>query len=121
MKRSPHLRALALIAPLLFFLGLFFVWPLVTVISQAVSDPAVSLVLSRTASKIGDWDGEGLPSPEIHAAFRADIFASTDEMAMGDVTRRLNASKSGFRSLMGKTIPAVRENPDIELTEIDKR
>ena len=121
MKRSPHLRALALIAPLLFFLGLFFVWPLVTVISQAVSDPAVSQVLSRTASEIGDWDGEGLPSPEIHAAFRADIVASTDEMAMGDVTRRLNASKSGFRSLMGKTITAVRENPDIELTEIDKR
>ena len=69
MKRSPHLRALALIAPLLFFLGLFFVWPLVTVISQAVSDPAVSQVLARTASEIGDWDGEGLPSPEIHAAF----------------------------------------------------
>ncbi len=110
-----------LIAPLLFFLGLFFVWPLVTVMSQAVSDPAVSQILPRTAAKIGDWDGEGVPSPEIQAAFRADIVASTNEMAMGDVTRRLNSSKSGFRSLMGKTIAAVRENPDIELTEIDKR
>ena len=121
MKRSPHFRALILIAPLLFFLGLFFLWPLVTVISQAVSDPAVSRVLPRTASEIGGWDGVGLPSPEVHAAFRADIVASTDEMAMGDVTRRLNSSKSGFRSLMGKTITAVRENPQIELTKIDKR
>ncbi|MFZ1467867.1 MAG: ABC transporter permease [Paracoccaceae bacterium] len=121
MKATPRLRALILIAPLSLFLGLFFVWPLVTVMSQAVSDPAVSQILPRTASEIGDWDGEGVPSPEIQAAFRADIVAGTDEMAMGDVTRRLNSSKSGFRSLMGKTITAVQENHDIELIEIDKR
>ena len=121
MMRSPRLRALTLVAPLLLFLGLFFVWPLVTVMSQSVSDPAVSLTLPRTAAEIGDWDGEGVPSPEIQAAFRADIVANTDDMAMGDVTRRLNSSKSGFRSLMGKTVSAVRDNPDIDLAEIDKR
>ena len=120
-KGNPRLRALALIAPLLVFLGLFFVWPLVTVITQAVSDPAVSRVLTRTAAEIGAWDGESVPGPEIQAAFRADLAANTDEMAMGDVTRRLNSSKSGFRSLMGKTIPAVQENPDADLAGIDKR
>lgn len=120
-KGSPRLRALALIAPLLVFLGLFFVWPLVTVITQSVSDPAVSRVLTRTTAEIGGWDGESVPGPEIQAAFRADLAASTDEMAMGDVTRRLNSSKSGFRSLMGKTIPAVQENPEADLAGIDKR
>ena len=121
MTLSPRLRALILIAPLLLFLGLFFAWPLFTVLTQAVSDPAVSQVLPRTSAEIGDWDGEGVPAPEIQAAFRADIVAGTNEMAMGDVTRRLNSSKSGFRSLMGKTITAVRENPDIDLAEVDKR
>lgn len=121
MMRSPRLKALTLVAPLLLFLGLFFVWPLVTVMSQSVSDPAVSLTLSRTAAEIGDWDGEGVPSSEIQAAFRADIVANTDDLAMGDVTRRLNSSKSGFRSLMGKTVSAVRDDPDIDLAEIDKR
>ena len=121
MTMAPRLRALLLIAPLLLFLGLFFAWPLVTVMSQAVSDPAVSRVLPRIAAEIGDWDGEGVPSPEIQAAFRADITANTNDMAMGDVTRRLNSSKSGFRSLMGKTITAVRENPDVDLAEVDKR
>jgi putative spermidine/putrescine transport system permease protein len=121
MKGLPRIRALILIAPLLVFLGLFFVWPLATVITQAVSDPAVSQVLTRTSAEIGNWDGEGVPSPEIQAAFRADIVANTNDMAMGDVTRRLNSSKSGFRSLMGKTLPAVRENPDIDLSQIDAR
>lgn len=121
MTRTSPFRPLLLVGPMLVFLGLFFVWPLVTVISQAVSDPSVSRVLTRTAAAIEVWDGTGLPSPEVQAAFRADVFANTDDMAMGDVTRRLNATKSGFRSLMGKTLPAVRENPDIDLAAIDKR
>jgi putative spermidine/putrescine transport system permease protein len=121
MSRHPALRALVLVGPLLVFLSLFFVWPLVTVITQAVSDPSVSRVLPRTAETIGDWDGAGLPSEDIQAAFRADIVANTDDMAMGDVTRRLNSSKSGFRSLMGKTVRAVRDNPDVDLTEVDDR
>lgn len=116
-----RVRALALIAPLLVFLGLFFVWPLLTVMTQAVSDPSLSQVLTRTAAQIGDWDGTGVPSPEIQAAFRADIVANTNDMAMGDVTRRLNSSKSGFRSLMGKTLSAVRDNPDVDLSEVDAR
>jgi putative spermidine/putrescine transport system permease protein len=115
------LRAFALVAPLLAYLALFFVWPLLTVITQSVSDPSVSRVLTRTAAEIGAWDGTGVPSAQVQAAFRADIVANTDDMAMGDVTRRLNSSKSGFRSLMGKTVSAVRENPDIELSSIDDR
>ena len=118
---SPRMRAVLLVLPLLIFLGLFFLWPLVTVISQSVSDPAVSQVLPRTADAIGDWDGEGVPGDKIQAALRADIVANTSEMAMGDVTRRLNSSKSGYRSLMPKTVNAVRESPDIALAEVDAR
>lgn len=121
MTKSSPLRALLLVGPLLVFLALFFVWPLGTVISQSVSDPSVSRVLTRTADVIGDWDGTGVPSEEVQAAFRADIVANTDDMAMGDVTRRLNATKSGFRSLMGKTVTAVRDNPDVNLAEVDKK
>lgn len=118
---GPRLKAFLLIAPLLAFLGVFFFWPLYTVISQAVSDPAVSRVLPETAAAIGGWDGEGLPDDDIQAAFRADIAANTDDMAMGDLIRRLNSAKSGFRSLMGKTVPAVRENPQVMLAEVDRR
>lgn len=121
MSRAPQLKALVLIAPLLAFLGVFFIWPLVTVISQAVSDPAISRVLPRTASAISGWNGGGLPPDDVQRAFRADMAANTDEMAMGDVIRRLNASKSGFRSLMGKTVTALKETPDMPLVEIDKR
>ena len=120
-RSSARMRALLLVLPLLAFLGLFFLWPLATVFSQAISDPAVSQVLPRTAEAIGDWDGEGVPDDAVQAALRADITANDDEMAMGDVTRRLNSSKSGFRSLMPKTVNAVREDPDAVLVEVDPR
>lgn len=121
MSRAPRLKAFLLVAPLLAFLAIFFLWPLYTVISQAVSDPAVSRVLPQTAAAISGWDGEGLPDDAVQAAFRADIAANDDDMAMGDVTRRLNSAKSGFRSLMGKTIPAVKADPDVALAGVDKR
>lgn len=121
MSRAPRLKAFLLVAPLLAFLAIFFLWPLYTVISQAVSDPAVSRVLPQTAAAISGWDGEGLPDDAVQAAFRADIAANDDDMAMGDVTRRLNSAKSGFRSLMGKTIPAVKADPDVDLAGVDKR
>lgn len=121
MNRLSRFKAILLIGPLLLFLGLFFVWPLATMIWQAVSDPAIARVLPRTAAEITAWDGEGVPSEGIQAAFRADIVANTDDMSMGDVTRRLNSTKSGFRSLMGRTVRAVRENPDTALIEIDER
>lgn len=120
-RSSARMRALLLVLPLLAFLGLFFLWPLATVFSQAVSDPAVSQVLPRTAEAISGWDGEGVPNDEIQAALRADIVANDNEMAMGDVTRRLNSSKSGYRSLMPKTVSAVRADPDAVLVEVDPR
>lgn len=121
MIRSPRISAALLIAPLMLFLGAFFIWPLVTVMSQSVSDPAVSRVLPQTSEAIADWNGEALPGPAVEAAFRADIVANTDDMAMGEVVRRLNATRSGFRSLMGSTLREVRANPDIPLAEIDAR
>lgn len=121
MIRSRSLTALVLIAPLLLFLGLFFVWPLATVFRQAVSDPAISTVLPRASAGIATWEGTGVPSEDVQAALRQDIAANQDDMAMGDVVRRLNAAQSGFPSLMGKTIPAVKKDPSVALADIDPR
>ena len=44
--QNRHIGAFALIAPLLIFLGLFFVWPLVTILVESVSDRAVATALT---------------------------------------------------------------------------
>ncbi len=116
------LTSLALIAPLALFLLVFFAAPLYTMMSAAVSDPIASRVLPNTASVIGDWDGTSVPDAQVQAAFAQDIRAVDDDQLFGDLVRRLNSAKSGYRTLMSKTRNALRDDPaTTDLVAIDQR
>jgi putative spermidine/putrescine transport system permease protein len=116
-------RSLLLLAPLLVFLVGFFVWPLFSMMSQAVSDPAVLRLLPRSAEVLRDWDRTSPPTIPMQAALMEDLRAVDDDQALGDMVRRLNSARSGFRTLMGKTTSALADtdNPPADLISIDKR
>ena len=116
-------RSLMLLAPLLLFLTGFFVWPLFSMMSQAVSDPAVLRLLPRSAEVLGSWDRKSPPTIEMQTALMEDLKAVDDDQALGDMVRRLNSARSGFRTLMGKTTGALGDtaNPPADLVSIDKR
>lgn len=116
-------RSLILLAPLLLFLIGFFVWPLFSMMSQAVSDPAVLRLLPRSAEVLADWDRKSPPSAAMQTALMEDLKAVDDDQALGDMVRRLNSARSGFRTLMGKTTGALDDtaNPPVDLVSIDKR
>ncbi len=116
-------RSLLLLAPLLVFLIGFFVWPLFSMMSQAVSDPAVLRLLPRSAEVLADWDRKSPPSTAMQTALMEDLKAVDDDQALGDMVRRLNSARSGFRTLMGKTTGALDDtaNPPADLVSIDKR
>lgn len=116
-------RSLLLLAPLLLFLIGFFVWPLFSMMSQAVSDPAVLRLLPRSAEVLADWDRKSPPSAAMQTAMMEDLKAVDDDQALGDMVRRLNSARSGFRTLMGKTTGALDDtaNPPADLVSIDKR
>ena len=118
-----RLGALALVAPLALFLALFFAWPLVTMLKEAVSDPVGSRAFPLTAAVAGDWDRRSDPPAELQHAFVADLRAIDDQQLLGDAVRRLNSAQNGFRTLMSRTIKAVEEQPQgaIDLVEVDKR
>ncbi len=127
MSGSPgrsRASALLLVAPLFLFLAVFFVWPLVMMVTVSVTDGTVRAVLPETASAIGRWDGTGVPPKQVQDAFVTDLRAPTDDMAFGDAVRRLNSEVSGFRTLLGRTASAVREAPagePVDLASLDKR
>lgn len=116
-------RSLFLLAPLMLFLIGFFVWPLFSMMSQSVSDPAVLRLLPRSAEVLADWDRTSPPTAEMQAAVIEDLKAVDDDQALGDMVRRLNSARSGFRTLMGKTMSAIGDsaNPPPDLVSIDKR
>lgn len=116
-------RSLLLLAPLMLFLIGFFVWPLFSMMSQSVSDPAVLKLLPRSAGVLADWDRTSPPSAAMQSAMIEDLKAVDDDQALGDMVRRLNSARSGFRTLMGKTMTAIGDNanPPADLVSIDKR
>ncbi len=117
-----RLRSLLLLAPLLAFMICFFVMPLVTMMTSAVSDPVATNALPRTARALARWDRAALPAATQQAAFVADIRALSNDEQFGDLVRRLNSAQSGFRSLLGKTRRALgTSNGDVDLAAIDPR
>ena len=117
-----RLAAIGLIAPLLVFLALFFVWPLAIMMSNAVSSPGAVRALPATAEMLGDWDRTSPPTAEMQTALVDDLRAIDDDQTVGDITRQLNSAKSGFRTLMAKTVSAVREDTGaLDLVALDKR
>lgn len=121
ISSSKNIRALLLIAPLFVFILLFFIWPLGVMMKQAVSDTAVLQVLPRTVEAVKTYNGNDAPTPEMKQALVADLKASTDQQAMGDMIRRLNSAQPGFRTLMTKTVSALEKTPAPDLEAIDKR
>jgi putative spermidine/putrescine transport system permease protein len=116
-------RSLLLLAPLLVFLLAFFVWPLFSMMSQSVSDTAVLRLLPRSAEVLAGWDRTSPPTLPMQHALMEDLRAVDDDQALGDMVRRLNSARSGFRTLMGKTTSALgdTDNPPADLVSIDKR
>lgn len=114
-----RVRAFALVLPLLAFLGVFFLWPLASIFSTAVSDTDVSRAFPNLGAMIGEWDG-GPPTADMNDALVADL-RDTSQTDMGNAIRRLNSQTSGFRSLMGRTQQAVRGDGPVALSEVDDR
>jgi len=84
--------------------------------------PSLKL-LPRSAEVLADWDRASPPSAAMQSAMIEDLKAVDDDQALGDMVRRLNSARSGFRTLMGKTMTAIGDNanPPADLVSIDKR
>ena len=103
--RQQKIRALLLISPLLIFILIAFIMPIVSMLSRSVENDLVSQTLPATVSAIQSWDalsGE-LPDELVYKAFAQDIQNAAKAKVHTKVALRLNYEKSGIASLFKKT------------------
>ena len=103
--RQQKLRALLLIAPLLIFILVAFIMPIVSMLSRSVENDLVGKTLPLTVQSIQSWDalsGE-LPDESVYKAFAQDIQNAAKAKVHTKVALRLNYEKSGIASLFKKT------------------
>lgn len=113
--RLPPLRhqrtrsyATLLVIPLVAFLLVFFVFPIVLMLSRSIYAPDIATALPRTVQAIASWSREGLPDATVKEALVADLAQSPPD-ALGRAGRRLNSFQPGFNSLIAKTRKAVQD------------
>jgi len=101
--RRNKTRAFMLVAPLLFFIIVTFVWPIGVMLYRSVNSPQFTEAFSRTAVVIKNWDGQGLPSEKVFTAFVADMVQARKDRTIGRAGTRINYELPGTRSLFTGT------------------
>ena len=103
--RVEKTRALMLIAPLLIFVLISFIIPIVSMLFRSVDNRIVDETMPYTVAALKNWDasqGE-LPDEAVYAALARDMKAAAAEKSHTRIGGRLNYEESGFSSLFRKT------------------
>ena len=122
--RRQKLRAFLLIAPLLLFVLVTFVAPIVDMLFRSVENSGVSQTLPRTVAAIADWDPPS-DSPPNAPAFRAlahDLMIAVEEKTHTQLGTRLNYENSGMSSLLrgtGRDVEDFGEDTTNALAAVD--
>ncbi|MBC2654514.1 ABC transporter permease [Pseudomonas sp. MSSRFD41] len=106
-ERVNRWKAQALIAPLVLFLLLVFLVPIVALLYKSVGNPEVVGGMPRTVVAVNAWDGRGLPAEAAFKALSEDLAEARKNQGLGDLSKRLNMELAGYRSLLTKTARAL--------------
>ncbi|WP_305984973.1 ABC transporter permease [Roseibium sp. MMSF_3544] len=103
--RREKLRAFLLIAPLLIFVLITFVAPIVDMLFRSVENSIVADTLPKTVIELNKWDSSSgeAPGEEVYAALYDDMLIAVDLKTHTRLGSRLNYEQSGISSLFRKT------------------
>ena len=121
--RREKLRALMLIAPLLIFVLVTFIAPIVDMLFRSVENQIVSDTLPRTVVALEDWDaGAGeAPGEAVFAELYTDLVLAEEYKVHTRVGSRLNYENPGISSLFRGTGRAVgRFDTDIYTDQFEE-
>ena len=112
--RRSKIRAFLLVAPLLLFILVTFIFPIVDMLMRSVDNPEVNEAIPQTVAELENWDGEGLPHDAVFAAFIQEMGDRSEGQRrnIGRMGARLNYEDGGFRSLINKSQRAAAKIQD---------
>ena len=101
-ERKNKIKAFLLVAPLLLFLIITYVFPIGEMLFRSVDDRTVTEWLPKTFKSMEQWNGKELPPEEVFEAFYLDYKILVKEKNHGKLQTQLNYTKNGFKSILKK-------------------
>jgi putative spermidine/putrescine transport system permease protein len=122
--RVQKLRALALIAPLLVFVLITFIAPILDMLFRSVENQIVSSTLPHTVAELGDWSPEESETPgdAVFEALYDDLFLAAEAKEHTRLGTRLNYEQTGLSSLFrgtGRDVDDFGEDQIDALEDLD--
>ena len=124
-EKKSKIKAFLLVAPLLLFLIITYVFPIGEMLFRSVDDTMVTKMLPKTFKAMEKWDGKELPEEEVFAAFYFDYKILVKEKIHGKLATQLNYEKNGFKSILKKLARKQKKfkegNYKEQIMEVHKR
>ena len=120
-ERKNKIKAFLLVAPLLLFLIITYIFPIGEMFSRSIDDRMVTNMLPKTFKAMETWDGKELPPEEVFASFLADYRALAEKKEHGKLAQRLNKEKNGFNTITKKLFRQVKRNKIDETQSIKEQ
>ncbi len=101
-ERKNKIKAFLLVAPLLLFLLITYIFPIGDMLMRSVDDKMVTEMLPKTFKSMEKWSGNEMPPEEVFEAFYLDFQKLVEEKRDGKLSTQLNYTKNGFKSILKK-------------------
>jgi putative spermidine/putrescine transport system permease protein len=108
-ERKNKLRAVLLVAPLFLFILIVYVFPIGDMLFRSVDDRMITKMLPKTFKAMENWDGTDLPDEPVYKGLYEDLTYLKKNKTYGKIIARLNYEKSGFSSLIKKTVRKINK------------
>ena len=111
-ERRKRLVALAFVAPLLLFVLVTFAMPIASMLWRSVYHPTMGELIPQTLSGLSQWDGEGMPAPQILDTFAVELHDLAASRQSGRLAEEINRAYSGMSSVVkGSARKLGRQDP----------
>ena len=120
-EKKNKIKAFILVAPLLFFLFVTYVFPIGEMFTRSVDDKMITNMLPKTFKAMENWDGKDLPSEEVFSGFYYDFKELVRNQEQGKLGQRLNKEKNGFNSITKKLMRQIKRNKIDETQSIKEQ
>ena len=104
VESKKRLSALLLVLPLLLFILVAYILPIVQMLQRSVDNTQMNELLNKTHEVIQQWDGSNLPPESVTSVFYEELKYLSENKLHGKIAVRLNYEKGGFSSLIKKTV-----------------
>ena len=102
-------RAFGLAFPLIAFIIVVFILPIIFLLWQGVYDARYAKLMPNSTAAIADWDAVSPPTEEMAAAMVADLVKARENKTIGQAATRVNRELSGTRSLFTKSARSAKK------------